>query len=100
MEHRIKIQLADSNQVWKNRNEVIKKLYSAAVDDTVIIDTLFEGISLQEYGVAGVIDTWVAETNRDPVTVKIDNVRVIRKEEDSTSENLNSQQSQEETGEI
>ena len=35
-----------------------------------------------------------------PVTVKIDNVRVIRKEEDSTSENLNSQQSQEETGEI
>ena len=72
MEHRIKIQLADSNQVWKNRNEVIKKLYSAAVDDTVIIDTLFEGISLQEYGVAGVIDTWVAETNRDPVTVKID----------------------------
>ena len=38
-----------------------------------------------------------------PVTVKIDNVRVIRKEEDSNSdntENLNSQQSGEETGEI
>ena len=34
-----------------------------------------------------------------PVTVKIDNVRVIRKEEDSNTENLNSQSSEEETGE-
>ena len=71
-ENRIKIRLKDANQIWANRDEVIRRLSTVPLNDTVIIDTLHEGISLQKYGIADVINNWVAETNRDPATVKID----------------------------
>jgi hypothetical protein len=72
MEHRIRIRLADSNQTWKNKQEIIKRLDSIPADDTVVVDVLHEGISLTHYGIAQVLHDWVTKTNRNPATIKID----------------------------
>lgn len=63
---------------WKNHDEVIEKL-SKIQSSWVIFDTGAEGVSLKFTGILDVINHWVAQTQRDPATVFINNPNTYEK---------------------
>ena len=56
---------------WVNCDDVIVQLNNVDINEQVIIHTQHEGVSLKSAGVIGILDNWVAKTNRLTNTISI-----------------------------
>lgn len=64
---------------WINHDDTTTQLYNIPANETVLLHTQHEGISLRSSGVLEVIDKWVIGTNRNPNSVQIHTPNQIEK---------------------
>ena len=60
-----------SGDVWIKQDEMIQQLYNIDKSKLVVIHLQHEGISLKSSGILNAINQWVADTGRNPDTVRI-----------------------------
>ena len=68
-----------SGDIWLHKADMIQQLYNIDKSNTVIIHMQNEGISLKASGILDEINRWVANTERDPATVRIATSNQIEK---------------------
>jgi hypothetical protein len=71
------IKIKTSRDYWLEQKQTIDQLYAIPATDPVTIDLQNEGISLEASGLLQVIDKWVRDSGRDPVTVLIETPNVF-----------------------
>jgi hypothetical protein len=68
----VTINLIFCGDEWCNHDDVITQLGNVDINESVIIHTQHEGVSLKSSGVIEALDRWISDTNRLPSTVTVD----------------------------